>query len=78
MITDGNPASVRGLNMAGLKRAGFSLEDIRGLKQGYRLLFRREQSLEQNLAEMLGLGHPLVTELCEFVRGAERGFHRQG
>jgi UDP-N-acetylglucosamine acyltransferase len=77
MITDGNPASVRGLNLVGLKRAGFKMEDIRALKQGYRLLFRRSgHSLEANLAEMSELGHPLVTQLCEFVRGADRGFHR--
>ncbi|MEJ2362032.1 MAG: acyl-ACP--UDP-N-acetylglucosamine O-acyltransferase [Gammaproteobacteria bacterium] len=77
MITDGNPASVRGLNLVGLKRAGFSLEDIRALKQGFRLLFRRDgHSMEANLAEMQALGHPLVTQLCEFARAAERGFHR--
>jgi UDP-N-acetylglucosamine acyltransferase len=76
MITDGNPASVRGLNVVGLKRAGFTMEDIRALKQGYRLLFRREHALEANLAEMMALGHPLVTQLCEFVRAADRGFHR--
>jgi len=76
MITDGNPALVRGLNLVGLKRAGFVLDDIRALKQGYRLLFRRESSLEANLAEMLALQHPLVTQLCEFVRAADRGFHR--
>jgi len=77
MITDGNPAVVRGLNLVGLKRAGFSLGDIRSLKQGYRLLFRRTGSrLEDSLAEMQALGHPLVTQLCDFVRAAERGFHR--
>lgn len=76
MITDGNPAIVRGLNLVGLKRAGFSPEDIRGLKQGYRLLFRRGQTLEANLTEMQAIGHPLVTQLCDFVRAADRGFHR--
>lgn len=77
MITDGNPASVRGLNLVGLKRAGFKLEDIRALKQGFRLLFRREgRTLEANLDEMQALGHPLVTQLCQFVRAADRGFHR--
>ncbi len=76
MITDGNPASVRGLNLVGLKRAEFKLEDIRALKQAYRLLFRRGQALEANLAELLALQHPLVTQLCDFVRAADRGFHR--
>lgn len=76
MITDGNPASVRGLNLVGLKRAGFSLDDIRSLKQAYRLLFRRSHSLEANLAEMRQLGHDPVTQICDFVQCTERGFHR--
>jgi UDP-N-acetylglucosamine acyltransferase len=76
MITDGNPASVRGLNLVGLKRAGFSLDDIRALKQAYRLLFRRGQALETNLVEMEALNHPLVAQMCAFVRAADRGFHR--
>lgn len=76
MMTDGNPASVRGLNIVGLKRSGFGLEDLRALKQAYRLLFRRECALEKNLAEMSALNHPLVMQLCDFVRQADRGFHR--
>jgi len=76
MLTDGNPASVRGLNLVGLKRAGFKVDDIRALKQAYRLLFRRGQSLEANLAEMQAMSHPLVMQLCVFVQAAERGFHR--
>jgi len=78
MMTDGNPATVRGLNLVGLKRAGLGLEDIRALKQAYRLLFRREEGLDANLAEMQALAHPLVTQLCEFVQAADRGFHRPG
>ncbi|MBI1422653.1 MAG: acyl-ACP--UDP-N-acetylglucosamine O-acyltransferase [Gammaproteobacteria bacterium] len=76
MITDGNPAAVRGLNMVGLKRGGFSLDDIRALKQGYRLLFRRGSSLEANLAEMEAQDQPRISELVAFVQAADRGFHR--
>lgn len=77
MVTDGNPAAVRGLNLVGLKRAGFKLDDIRALKQAYRLLFRRGgYALEANLDEMQAVGHPLVTQLYEFIRASDRGFHR--
>jgi UDP-N-acetylglucosamine acyltransferase len=76
MITDGNPAITRGLNLVGLKRAGFTAADIRALKQGYRLLFRRSSSLEANLSEMRLLDNPLVTQVCDFVVAADRGFHR--
>jgi UDP-N-acetylglucosamine acyltransferase len=78
MITDGNPATVRGLNLVGLKRAGFKMEDIRQLKQAYRILFRAGVSLEQNLDEITALDSKLTAQLAEFVRAAERGFHRAG
>lgn len=76
MITDGNPASVRGLNLVGLKRAGFGMQDIRLLKQAYRILFRAGVPLEQNLDEITALDNALTTRLADFVRAARRGFHR--
>jgi len=76
MITDGHPALVRGLNVVGLKRAGFKLSDIKLLKQAYRYLFRTDSPLEANLDEISALGHELTTSLCEFIRAADRGFHR--
>ena len=76
MITDGNPASVRGLNLVGLKRAGFRMDDIRALKQAYRILFDKNHSLEVNLASLRAIAQPLVAQLADFVANAERGFHR--
>ena len=76
MITDGNPARVRGLNMVGLKRAGFKMSDIKILKQAYRLLFK-PSSLDLNLASIEALNHDLSHELCGFIQQSERGFHRE-
>ena len=78
MITDGNPATVRGLNLVGLKRAGFKMAEIRLLKQAYRLLFRTGTPLEQNIEEIAELGDEITNRLAEFVRAADRGFHRSG
>ncbi len=75
MITDGNPASVRGLNLVGLKRAGFQMRDIKMLKKAYQLLFQ-QGSLEDNLASIRALNHDLAAELCEFIGRSGRGFHR--
>ena len=75
MITDGNPACVRGLNLIGLKRAGFSLADIKVLKYAFQTLFQGG-SLEANLAQIEELNHSLSTELSRFVQAADRGFHR--
>ena len=75
MITDGNPAMVRGLNMVGLKRAGFSLADITTLKAAFQILFHGG-ALQSNLAQLDTLEHDLARELSAFVLAAERGFHR--
>ena len=76
MITDGNPAQVRGLNLVGLKRGGFSMEDIRILKDGYRILFMQEADLDISLARLEALQHTLTNQLVAFIRRAKRSFHR--
>lgn len=76
MITDGNPACVRGLNLVGLKRAGFKMSDMRVLKQAYRLIFQ-PGSLDESLLAVEALDHDLSLQLCRFIQQSERGFHRE-
>ncbi len=58
----------------GLKRAGFSLEEITRLKAAYRLLYRaglqREEALRRIESE---LPSDHTRHLVEFVRGSKRG-----
>lgn len=72
-ITDGNPGRARGLNLVGLKRNGFSREDIAALKEAYRMLYSRVP-LERALAAMREMGSVPVTEVAEFIAGSKRGF----
>ncbi|MBI5793219.1 MAG: acyl-ACP--UDP-N-acetylglucosamine O-acyltransferase [Rhodocyclales bacterium] len=72
-ITDGNPGRARGLNLVGLKRNGFSREDIAALKEAYRMLYSRVP-LEQALAAMREMGNAPVNEVAEFIAGSKRGF----
>ena len=67
--------SLSGLNTVGLKRKGFSNDDIRALKEAYRIIFKGSGLLKDRLAEVeaLNLGNPYVDELIAFVRGSERG-----
>ena len=51
-LCDGNPAKPYGLNSAGLKRAGFTSEEIAELKRFYRLVYGPNRSLAQALEEM--------------------------
>ncbi|MBI3562770.1 MAG: acyl-ACP--UDP-N-acetylglucosamine O-acyltransferase [Gammaproteobacteria bacterium] len=78
MITDGNPAQVRGLNLVGLKRAGFSTQELRLLKDAYHLLFMREKDLDSSLTALAQLQQPLTDQLRGFIQRAKRSFHRPG
>ncbi|MEZ5926672.1 MAG: acyl-ACP--UDP-N-acetylglucosamine O-acyltransferase [Hyphomicrobiaceae bacterium] len=48
----GNRAALSGLNITGLKRAGFNREQIHTLRQAYRLLFSNEGTLAERLADL--------------------------
>ena len=74
VITDGCPARATGLNVVGLRRAGFSAGQLRTLRQAYRLLLRAGLPFERALEELRGLGDPQVDELVAFVGGSRRGF----
>lgn len=76
MITEGSPASARGLNVVGLRRAGFTAERIRALKQAYRTLFRSGRSLQEALAELESSQSSEVRALAAFARSTKRGFTR--
>lgn len=75
-ITEGSPAHVRGLNVVGLKRAGFTLEDIAELKKAYRTLFQRRQPLPVIMEELGRSNDPHVRHLHGFLARSRRGFHR--
>jgi UDP-N-acetylglucosamine acyltransferase len=75
-MTDGNPPRVRGLNTVGLRRAGFSIEERRALKDAYRILFRSQLALEDALSELARMEDENVQHLVNFIRGSRRGFSR--
>ena len=72
-ISDGNPGRARGLNLVGLKRNGFSREEMAALKEAYRLLYSRVP-LDEALARMHASGSPAVEEVARFIQGSRRGF----
>lgn len=73
LYTDFNVA-VRGLNVVGLRRAGFTAADVRLLKQAYRLLYRSGLSQQEALARMeAAASSPHTQHLVEFIRRSRRG-----
>jgi UDP-N-acetylglucosamine acyltransferase len=75
-ITDGNPARVRGVNSVGLRRAGFSEEERRVLKEAYKTLFRFEMPLQDALSRLEQWSDENVVHLLNFIRASKRGFIR--
>lgn len=76
MITDGIPGRVCGLNLVGLKRAGFGAEGLRDLKAAYQILFGARGALDRQLAGLERLGTPTAMHLLGFIRSSKRSFHR--
>ncbi len=73
-IMDGTH-TVRGLNLVGLRRAGFSREQIKALRQAFKILFYRRVNLKAALARVEAEAPPTpeVQELLEFIRQSPRG-----
>ena len=81
MIADGNPAEVRSINSIGLQRRGFADEEIRSLKEAYKIIFLRKMTVSDALEELknnssdLANDHP-VNILISFIESSERGIIR--
>jgi UDP-N-acetylglucosamine acyltransferase len=78
MIADGNPAEVRGVNMVGLERRGFSPESIRDLREAYKVIYRSNKNTAQALEalrEQFGKSEA-VGSLINFITASERGIVR--
>jgi UDP-N-acetylglucosamine acyltransferase len=78
MIADGNPAKVRGINVVGLERAGFSAETIKSIKEAFRLIYRSKlntrQAIEAIKQELPASAE--ITQIIEFIGTTERGIIR--
>jgi UDP-N-acetylglucosamine acyltransferase len=73
LYSDFNVAA-RGINIVGLKRAGFSLDEIKRLKAAYRLLYRAGLQREEALRRIeVELPSEHTRHIVEFVRNSKRG-----
>lgn len=67
--------TVRGVNVVGLKRAGFDEKRIRAIKEAFRILFRKGRNLSLALKEVEGEGRANsdVSALLSFIKSSNRG-----
>ena len=78
MIADGNPAKVRGINIIGLERHGFSTDTIKEIKEAFRLIYRSKYNTGQAIEAIrkeLDLSAEL-NQIVEFIEQSERGLIR--
>ncbi len=76
VLVSGHFAESKGINKEGLKRRGYSAEEIRAIQQSYVKLIRRKGVVEDNVfaeVETLAAQYESVANLLEFVRTATRG-----
>jgi UDP-N-acetylglucosamine acyltransferase len=77
-LYSGFDIEARGVNLVGLRRAGFGARDVTQIKNAYRILYRETGKLEIALdrieAEIDG---EHARELVRFVRGSKRGICRR-
>jgi UDP-N-acetylglucosamine acyltransferase len=65
-------ATLRGVNIVGMKRRGCSRDDIRRVWRAYRMLFHGGATFEERLpvVEREFAGHPLVGKIVDFIRSS--------
>ncbi len=77
-MVDGHPARVYGLNVIGLRRAGFSAQTRALIKKAFKIIFRsglRVSHAVDKVKQDLELT-PEISYLCEFIEKSERGLSR--
>ena len=73
----GSPAEPRTINKEGLKRRGFTTEQIALANKAYKLLYRRGLSLEEGIEAIAELGDDIVVEtLLNSLKASTRGIIR--
>ena len=82
MLVDGNPLAVRGFNVEGLRRRGFTPARIAAVKQMHRLLYREGLTLDDARARIAALAEASpearaeVDAMLAFLARAQRGIAR--
>ena len=78
VMVAGTPPAPYGINSEGLRRRGFTPEQVRSLKEAYRVLYRSDKRLEEALAELkqMQVDKPELALLTEFLADTSRSIVR--
>jgi len=75
LFAEGEPRSI---NVEGIKRRGFSAEDVSLLRKAYKLIFRKGLRVEQAIEAVSDLAKDsqVLATLIDFIKSSERGIAR--
>ena len=78
VMVAGNPAEPNSVNAVGLSRRGFTPEQIRNIKNAFRVLYRSDLLLAEAVARLTELAktQPELAALVEFIGRSERSLVR--
>jgi UDP-N-acetylglucosamine acyltransferase len=78
VMAAGLPAAPRGINSEGLKRRGFDTDELRAIKDAFRLLYRSGLRLEEAREKIADLAKERseILIIAKFLEHSERGFIR--
>ena len=77
-VSKGGMASPNGINSLGLRRRGFTSEAISNIKNGYKIIYMRNNSIDEAKKELtkLKLTSPEVGKYIDFIERSNRGLIR--
>jgi UDP-N-acetylglucosamine acyltransferase len=78
VMVSGNPAAPHAVNSEGLKRRGFTEEQIRNIRDAYRVVYRSELKLSEALARLAPQAeeHPEIRAFVDFIHASTRSLVR--
>ena len=78
LMVAGVPAKPKGINSEGLKRRGFDADQIRNIKNAYRIVYRQNKKLNAAIEEITVLAkeQPELDLFLESLRSSDRGVVR--
>ena len=73
-MTVRGPSRVRAVNLIGLRRAGFSRDIIKEIREAFKLIYRSNLNTKQAMAKILELNPGKeILHMVDFIRGSKRG-----
>ncbi len=76
VMAQGHNAVPRTINSEGLRRRGFSAEQIQNIKRAYKLLYRQGLTLQEAVAKMTAMDAPELAIMLDFIAKSQRGIIR--